>query len=126
MEVFPVHQRRETFLRVFLHSFPDVEHRAACGVDQNAADFSKPLKVTYRDTESWQDNDVGRANRRKIECTVDLASKNCYSLFFETPIDVRIVDDFTHHEQPSCGKFFPRLIGVLDRPVHPVTEPEFL
>jgi hypothetical protein len=40
-------------------------------------------------------------------------------------IDVRVVDDFAGQKNSAVGEPAPRLIGVVDGPVDPVTETKF-
>ena len=40
-------------------------------------------------------------------------------------VDVRVVDDFAGEEDAAIGKTLARLVGVVDRAIDAVAEPEF-
>ena len=42
----------------------------------------------------------------------------------QSRVDVRVVDDLAEQEHAAIGKALPRLVGVLDRAIDAVTEPE--
>ena len=42
----------------------------------------------------------------------------------ELVVDVRVVDDFAGEEDAAVGKSLPRLVGVVDRAIDAVAEPE--
>ena len=92
MVVLAVHERRKAIARITFHAFPDVENRAAGGVDHHAADLPERLEVLDRDPESRQNDHIGRLNARIIDSLrADL--ENLHPHVPKLPVHMRIVDD---------------------------------
>ena len=116
-----VDDRREAVLRVSLDVLPDVEHRSARRVDHDAAHPAEAVHVGGRDAEGRQHDHVLRAKRRAVG--IGIAEK-LNALGAEAVVDVRVVDDLAGEKHAAVRKPLARLVGVIDRAVDAVAEPE--
>ncbi len=118
---FAVNDRGEAVLRIADDVLPDVQNRPARRVDERAALVHEPRHVAHRDAEGGKDHDVVRSQRLPA-----------FSRIAEEPdvggaqliVDVRVVDDLAGQEDVPSGEAAARLIRVIDRAVHSVTESE--
>ena len=123
--VLAVDDRGEAVAGVALHPLPDVEHRAAGGIDQHAADRPQTLEVADGHSEGRQDDDVVGGDAAEVEFAGLAPEEELHAHVAQLLVDMGIVDDLADQEQPPVGELDPGLIGVIDRPVHSVAEPEF-
>src|SRR5262249_21396077 len=124
--VLAVNQRGEPVTCVALDTLPDVEYGTTGGIHENTADLAQRLEIVDGHAEGRHDNDVFWANRAKIERTGRIRTEQNIDAHVPQPVvDERIVNDFADEEDPLVRKLATRLISVLDRPLHPVTESEF-
>ena len=125
MVVLAVDDGGEAVPGIALDPLPDVQHRAAGGVHQDAADGAEPLEVPDRHPEGRHDDDIVRRDPREVELPVVAVGQERDPHVAELLVHVGVVDDLTHQEEPPVGKLGPGLVGVLDRAIHPVAEAEF-
>ena len=118
----PVDHRGESVLRVALHVLPDVQHRAAGGIDHHTPDVGEALHLGRRHAERRQHHHVVGAERRT--CLVGVAQE-LDALAAEAIVDVRVVDDFARQEHAAIGKSLARLIGIVDSAIDAVAETKF-
>ena len=123
--VLAVDHRGEAVAGVALDPLPDIEHRAAGGVDHDAANVAQSLEVAHRDAEGRDDDDVVGGDGGKIELAVDAVQKDDAHPR-QVRVHMRIVDDLADQEQPPIGKLRARLVGVVHGAVDAVAEAEFL
>ncbi len=123
--VLAVDERREPVARVALHAFPDVEHGAAGGVHDDAAERPQRLEIVHGDPEGGKDDHVLPRDPREIEAR-RAGGQDLDPHVAELPVHVRIVDDLAHEDDPPARELAPGLIGVLHRPLDPVAEAELL
>ena len=122
--VLAVDQRREAVPGVGVHALPDVEDRAAGRVHEDAPHAAQPLEVADRHAERGEDHHVVRSHRGEVELAARGAVEALHAHGMELGIDVGVVDDLAHQEQAAVRKLGARLVGVLDRAVDAVAEPE--
>ena len=116
-----VDDRGEAVARVLAHLLPDVEHRAAGRVDQRAAPPLQPLQVRHRHAERRNDDDV--VGDEVVHRFVRIAQKTNPRLA-QAVVDLRVVDDLAGQVDAAVGEAAARLVGVADRAVDAVAEPE--
>ena len=124
--VLAVDDGGEAIAGVAVHALPHEQHRAAGGVDQDAADRLEPLQIGDRHPEGGDDDDVVRGNVPEVEFAVVAGEEQFDAHLLETQVHVRIVDDLADEVDALVGELVARLVGVVDRPVDPVAETEVL
>ena len=122
--VLAVDDGRVAVARVALDPLPDVEHRAAGGIHQHAADASQPVEVVDGHAERGQDDDVLAADRREVEAPLVAAGQEPHPHRAQLVVDVGVVNDLAHEVEPPVGKLEPGLVRVVHRAIHAVAEPE--
>ena len=114
--------RGEPVLRVAGDVLPDVQHRAAGGIHERAALCGQLRHFLDGDPEGRQDHDIISAKRLGVLVRI---REKPDPVVAQPLIDVRVVDDLAGQEDVPSREPPPRLVGVIDRPVDAVTEPEF-
>ena len=123
--VLSVDHRGEAVALVAVHVLPDVHHRAAGGVHQDGALAAQHVQFGRGNPESGQEHHVLRTHLGEFLLRRPGIQEQDPELG-ETAVHVGVVDDLARQEDPPIGKAQARLVGVLDRPVHPVAEAEFV
>ncbi len=121
--VLAMDDRGETVPGIALDPFPHVEDRSAGGIHHDAADPAERLEIVDGDPEGRKDHHVGRGQRSEVEAAGPAGQKDDPHPF-QPAVDVRVMNDLAHQEEPPVGKLGAGFIGVFDRPIHPVAEPE--
>src|SRR3989442_1539234 len=116
---------REAVPRVGIDPLPDVQHRAAGRVHEDAADRAQPLEVLHRYPERGEDHHVLRGHGPEVELPFGPAQQNLHAHRGELGVHVGVVDDLANEEHALRGKLGAGLVRVLDRAVDPVAEAEF-
>jgi hypothetical protein len=119
--VLAVDHRRESVLRIALDVLPDVQHRAAGGVDQRAAGAVEPLQFLDRHPERRQDHHIIGAERDAVLFGI---AEEANALAAQLVVDVRVVDDLAGQEYVLIGEPLAGLIGVVDGAIDAVAEAE--
>jgi hypothetical protein len=124
-----VNERREAVPCVALDPFPDIQHGPAGRVDDHTAKPTQRLEVTHGHSERRQDHDVLRRDIRVVEhglaVRIVAGGENFDSHLAQPAVHVRVVDDLANEPDATIGELPACLVGVLDRPLHAVAEPEF-
>src|SRR5207248_866027 len=138
--VLTMYQRGEAVPRVALDPFPYVEDRTAGRIHHHATNLSKRFEILDGNPERRQDHNVLCLDPAEIDVTsvrppcVRRAGsrfplpghKELDAHRLEFRVHVRVMDDLARQVDSTIRKLLSRLLGVLDRPLHPVTEPELL
>jgi hypothetical protein len=105
-----------------LDVLPDVEHGATGGIHQHHLPRPQRLHVAEGDAEGGEEDDV--VGEEVLHRHPVPAVQEPDPHLGQAPVDAGVVDDLAGDEDPALGELLPRLVGVLDRPVHAVAEPE--
>ena len=107
-----------------VHHLPDVQHAAAGRVDEHAALLAEVLHVGRGHAERRQDHHVAALDHRVAGCRVLAVRQDDDPHLLEPGVDVGIVDDLAEQKGAAIGKAPARFVGVLDRSIDAVAEPE--
>jgi len=118
--------RREAFVGVTFHAFPDVNHRAARGVHQDATDLPETFQQARGDAESRQNDHVARLQVLQPDAAGFAARKKAHAHLAQALVDARIMNDLGGQEDAPVGETLARLIGMVDGLVHAVTKTEMI
>src|SRR5688500_16694422 len=122
--VLAVDDRGVPFARVLVDVLPDVQHASASRVHEHAPLPAQVLHLRDGDAEGGQDDDVPGRDRRVAGGRLGRLREQADAHALEPAVHVRVVDDLAGEEDPAVGELLPRLVGVLDRALHPVAEAE--
>ena len=125
MIMLAMNERSESIARVTLDSLPDVEHRATGRVDHHAPDLSKNLKVSDRHSEGWKNDHVVGVHSTEIDVSI-VGHEEGDPHRLEFGVHMRVMDDLASQIDGTIRELLSCLIGVVDRPLHAVTEAELL
>ena len=127
---FPWISGGEPVLGVALHALPDVQYGAARGVHEDAADLACSRLKSWIVTPKAGRITTSSLRSRREKSKVAPSSVRVDELdpHLRHPlVDVRIVDDLTDEIDPlAIRELVNRLVGVVDRAVDAVAEPELL
>ncbi len=124
MEVLAVDDGGVAVLGIRVDPLPHIQHRAAGGIHQHTADLPQPREVLHRHAEGRQNHHVRHGHVAEVELAAVRTEQELHAHGAQLRVDVRIVDDLAHQEGAAVGELGPGLVGVLDRPVHPVAKAE--
>ena len=82
----------------------------------------EPLHLGGGHAEGRQHDDILRRRGRRVPTSG--VAEELDALAAQPIVDVRVVDDFAGQKNAPIGKALARLIGVVDRAVDAVAEPE--
>ena len=111
----------EPFARVSDDVLPDVQDRAARGVDERAALGRELRHVGDGHAKRRQDHDVVWPERRRAFAGIRQEADPCRA---QPIVDVRVVDDLAGQKDVAAGEAAPRLVGVVDGAIDAVAEAE--
>src|SRR6476620_1171222 len=114
MVVLAMDERREPVARITLDPLPNVEDRAASGVDHHAPDLAKDLEVGNGDAKGREDYDILGLHAAEIDTAI-LGHEKGYPHGLEFRIYVRIMDDLAGQIDGTIRELLPGLISVLYR-----------
>jgi hypothetical protein len=117
----PVNHRRVAAFRIAAHVLPDVQHRAARGVDQRAAAAFQLLQHRHRHTERGENDDVVRPEAAGAR---GLVAEELDAHRAQLLVDVRVVNDLAGQVDRALRKPLARLVRVVDGAIHAVAEAE--
>ena len=126
MPMLAMDHRSEAVPSIRLDPLPDIEHRAAGSIDQHGSDGAKGGEILDRDAERRENHHVIGGDPREIEVALIGSMDELDAHGLEFLVDMGIVDDLTDHHELAGRKLGPGFVGVLDRPVDSVAEPELL
>src|SRR5512133_1195897 len=103
-----VYERGEAIARVALDTLPDIQHRSAGRVDDDASEPAKRLEIAHGHTERRQDNDIARRDIRVVEhwlaARVMARREDLDAHLAETAVHVRVVDDLANESNAPIRK----------------------
>ena len=89
----------------------------------------RSVEIANGDAERREDDDVLRGDTCVIEdrlaVGIVFGRENLDTHLAEPPVDVRVVDDLADKQDAAIGELSSGLVGVLDRSLNAVAEPEF-
>ena len=130
-----MNERSEPISRVALNSLPDVEHRSTRRVNQHASDLTKDFEVPDRHTERRQDHYILGLHPTEIDVPASRfplraspfprhEERDTHRPEFR--VHVRVMDDLTGQINGTIRELLSGLVGVVDCPFDPITEPKLL
>ena len=123
--VLAVDDGGEAVARVLVDVLPDVEHAAAGGVHEHAAPAAQLLHLRHRHPEGGQDDDVAGRHLARSATPRPSPRAGCGS---PCPRCRRFTSGLwmisPDRKIAPIRELLPGLVGVLDRAVHAVAEPE--
>ena len=122
--VLAVNNRGEPVFGVPLNPLPHVEDGPTGRIDHDAADLAEPVEILLGHAERRQDDHILGGQSRKVELPLVCPVQKADAHLLHLPVDVRIMNDLPHEMDRAPGELAAGLVGILDRTVHPVAEPE--
>jgi hypothetical protein len=116
----------EALSRVLVDSLPDEENGAASRVHQDASDILELLEVLDGDPKGGEEHHVGGLYRGKVEPPTRIGIKEANPHVSHALVHMGIVNDLTDKKYCLIWKFLSSLVGIVDGPVHAITEAELL
>ena len=113
--------RGEPISGVLPHLFPHVQYRSAGGIDQRTSLAIVPFELRNRHAERGENDDglVAEPVRPLTRIAQETDARGAQLL-----IHVRVVNDLAREVDRPVREPSACLIGVIDRPIHTVAEPE--
>ena len=123
--ILAVNEGGKAVARVGVDPLPDIQHRPAGRVDENAADLTECGKVVDGHPKRGHDHDVVARDAGEVERSGRFGTgQNRDAHLPQALVDVRVMDDLANQVDGPVGELAASLIRVIDRALDPVAEPE--
>ena len=126
VRVLAVDDCGEAVFRIALHPLPDMQHRAARRIDQDAPDILQLLEVVKSYSERRHDCNVLRRDSGEVESARLVGVDEGDPHVGHPLVHIRIVDDLTDQIDLLLREVVHSFVGVVDGPIDAVAEAELV